>query len=86
MPRAERIGADARIVQVIGPRACWVELSNGHRLVAWVSRRRWRAVGPLECGRTIRVEIAPYDVSQGRMTVSETGQKHESPSISETVV
>jgi len=46
-----------------------VELANGHRLVGHVPRRERLRGLSLMVGMTVAVEVSPYDLSEGRMTL-----------------
>jgi translation initiation factor IF-1 len=52
-------------VEALPKRLYWVELANGHRLLAHVSSRVKRA---FPAGDTVTVEVSPYDLSKGRIT------------------
>ena len=42
-----------------------VELANGHRLVAHVSRKTGLRAGRMGLGAKVTVQTTPYDLSQG---------------------
>jgi translation initiation factor IF-1 len=65
-------GKDAFIVEgvVIEARAnrtYWVELANGHRLLAFVAGRAKQRPGGPGPGDKVTVQLAPYDLSVGRI-------------------
>ena len=60
---------EGRIVSVRGPGLADVELANGHRLVGHVPRRERLRGLSLMVGMTVAVEVSPYDLSEGRMTL-----------------
>jgi translation initiation factor IF-1 len=55
-------------VEALSKRLFWVELANGHRLLAHVSSRMAQAYSD---GDTVTVEVSPYDLSKGRIMRSE---------------
>lgn len=67
MPREDLVRLVARVVEVLGERLCRVELSNGHRLLAYARGRDrdWMtAIGP---GSRVQIEVSPFDFSKGRI-------------------
>jgi len=64
-----------------------VELSNGHKLVGFLTRRMREALGPPRVGQTLILQVSPYDLSEGRIIgVEQKGNKNESPRISQTTL
>jgi translation initiation factor IF-1 len=47
------------------------ELANGHRLVAFVAGRRRLSLAPLSVKDKVRLELSPYDLSEGRIIVQQ---------------
>jgi len=43
----------------------WVELANGHRLLAHVPGRSRRVAEGLSAGNVVTVEVSPCDLSKG---------------------
>ena len=73
MARADAIRVEGAVVEVLSARAYRVELANGHRLVAFVSRRARMNLAPPAPGQKVMLEISPYDLSEGRIVAeSET--------------
>jgi translation initiation factor IF-1 len=68
MAREDGIQVEGRIVEALSKRLFWVELANGHRLLAHVSSRMAQAYS---AGDTVTVEVSPYDLSKGRIMRSE---------------
>jgi translation initiation factor IF-1 len=68
MARKDAIQVEGRVVEALPKRLFWVELANGHRLLAHVSRRVARA---FSAGDVVRVDVSPYDLSKGCITQPE---------------
>ena len=62
MARKDAIQVEGRVVETLPKRLFWVELANGHRLLAHVSSRVAQA---FSAGDTVTVEVSPYDLSKG---------------------
>jgi translation initiation factor IF-1 len=46
-----------------------VELSNGHQVLAFVAGRAKRNVALLTPGKKVKLQLSPYDLSEGRLMV-----------------
>jgi translation initiation factor IF-1 len=46
-----------------------VELSNGHRLTAFVAGRAGRIFAGMKPGDKVKLQLTPYDLSVGRIVV-----------------
>jgi translation initiation factor IF-1 len=46
-----------------------VELANGHRLVAFAAGRTRQSFAGLAVGDKVKLQLTPYDLSQGRILV-----------------
>jgi translation initiation factor IF-1 len=57
------------VVEVLPNGTYRVELSNGHRLLAFVAGRARLNFTGLGLGRKVRLEMSPYDLSEGRIVV-----------------
>jgi translation initiation factor IF-1 len=44
-----------------------VELSNGHRLTAFVPGRANRNLAGIQSGDKVKLQLTPYDLSSGRI-------------------
>jgi translation initiation factor IF-1 len=67
-------GKDAFIVEGVviesSPnRTFCVELANGHRLLAFVTGRAKQRFAALAPGDKVKLQLAPYDLSVGRILV-----------------
>lgn len=57
------------VVETLPNGTCVAELSNGHRLTAFQLRRE---SVKLALGQKVKLELSPYDLSQGRVLAVET--------------
>lgn len=61
----DAVQVEGVVVEPLPNRTFWVELANGHRPRAFLSRR-WRVDSPsIAAGDRIRVAVSPYDMSRG---------------------
>jgi translation initiation factor IF-1 len=68
MPREDGIEVEGRVIEVLPSQVCRVELPNGHRILAYRSRRlRMSGVCPAP-GERVTVEMSPFDMSRGCIT------------------
>jgi len=73
VPREDVIRLLAQVVEVLSERLCRVELSNGHRMLAYVGGRH-RSLALLKSvrpGGRITIEVSPFDFSKGRIVAEE---------------
>ncbi|WP_372796198.1 translation initiation factor IF-1 [Pontiella sp.] len=70
MDKKETILLEACVVSVIDKHAFDAELSNGHRLVAFLGRDDFDKEHP-QVGATVTVEMSPFDMSKGRLVIDE---------------
>jgi translation initiation factor IF-1 len=54
-------------VEVLPNQTYRVELANGHRVVAFVTRKARLSFGRLSPGEKVMLEMSPYDLSAGRI-------------------
>ncbi len=55
------------VVEVLPNQTYRAELANGHRVLAFIAgRARLRVAGPA-VGDTVRLQMSPYDLSEGRI-------------------
>ena len=69
MAREGALEAQGAVVEVLPNNRYRVELSNGHRLLAFVSGKDRLAFAGLAVGDKVRLELSPYDLSAGRLIV-----------------
>ena len=68
MARTDAIKVEGAVVEVLPNQTYRVELSNGHRLLAFVAGRARLSFANLAPGQRVMLEMSPYDLSQGRIT------------------
>jgi translation initiation factor IF-1 len=71
MPAPDIVIERGRVVATLSAAAWWVELANGHRLVARVLRRDAGRMDRPEIGAVVGVAVSPGDLSQGVVVVEE---------------
>ena len=69
MAREGAIEVEGAIVEVLPNKMYRVELANGHRLLAYVAGKARLSFARLVAGDRVRLEISPYDLSEGRIIV-----------------
>ena len=67
MPRENAIRLEGRIVEMRPNGTFQVALANGHRVLAFGTRRLQEALTGLGPGGTVILEMTPCDMSQGRI-------------------
>ena len=71
MFRESAFRVEGAVIEVVSPARCWVQLANGHRVLAFLPARQLAASDPLVVGQMVRLEMSPYDLSAGRIIVPE---------------
>jgi len=69
MAREDSIHVEGAVVEVLPNRTYRVELPNGHRVLAFVAGKARLSFTRLTPGARVRLEMSPYDLSQGRIVV-----------------
>jgi translation initiation factor IF-1 len=69
--REDAIKVEGTVVQVLPNTMFRVELANGHRLLAHVSGKMRIHFVRLAPGDKVTVEMSPYDLTKGCITVRE---------------
>jgi translation initiation factor IF-1 len=69
MARADRIEVDGVVIEALPNTTYRVELANGHRLLAFVAGRARMSFVRFCPGQVVRLEVSPYDLSEGRIIV-----------------
>jgi translation initiation factor IF-1 len=67
--RADRIEVDGVVIEALPNTTYRVELANGHRLLAFVAGRARMSFTRLRPGQVVRLEMSPFDLSEGRIIV-----------------
>lgn len=61
------IETEGHVVKAIGNGRFWLELENGHRLVAHATKRTRKDLGKVYEDDRLRVSVSPFDLSKGRI-------------------
>jgi translation initiation factor IF-1 len=69
MAREGAIEVEGVIVEVLPNKMYRVELANGHRVLAYVTGKARLSFARLAPGDKVRLEMSPYDLSEGRIIV-----------------
>jgi translation initiation factor IF-1 len=69
MPRADAIEVEGVVVEALPNKTYRVELVNGHRVLAFVPGRARLQFVRFAIGDKVKLEMSPYDLSQGRIMV-----------------
>jgi translation initiation factor IF-1 len=69
MGRESTIKAEGAVVEVLPNQMYRVELANGHRLLAFLAAKARLSPARLAPGDKVRLELSPYDLSVGRISV-----------------
>jgi translation initiation factor IF-1 len=69
MARKDAIQVEGRVVEALPNLLFWVELANGHRLLAHISGKNRRMAEGLAVGDVVKVEVSPFDLSNGCITL-----------------
>ncbi|HHY84026.1 MAG TPA: translation initiation factor IF-1 [Verrucomicrobia bacterium] len=69
MPREDAFQVEGVVVEVLPNGLYIAELANGHRVRAYVAGRARRSFPGLRAGETVRLQMSPYDLSEGRVIV-----------------
>jgi translation initiation factor IF-1 len=69
MAREGAIEVEGVVVEALPNRMYRVELSNGHRLLAFVAGKARLSFARLAPGDRVQLELSPYDLSSGRIVV-----------------
>ena len=67
MARAGSIEVEGVVVDFLPNQMYRVELTNGHRLLAFVTGKARLSFARLAPGDKVRLELSPYDLSAGRI-------------------
>lgn len=71
MPRPDAIKVEGTVVEVLKETLFRVELPNRHQLLAHVGGRARSNPIRIGMGDKVTVELSPYDLSKGRITVEQ---------------
>lgn len=79
MSKEDLIEAEGKIVEPLPNATFRVELDNGHRILAHVSGKMRMNFIRLLPGDKVTVQLSPYDLSKGRITLRHGKKKVEEP-------
>ena len=71
MCREDAFRVEARVIEAMPNGTFQVELSNGHRLLAFASARTAKFFSGVKPGDKVKLQLTPFDLSTGRL-LSET--------------
>ncbi len=60
---------EGRVIEAMPNGTFLTELSNGHRLTAFVAGREKKNFAGLQAGDEVTLQLTPYDLSVGRILV-----------------
>ena len=66
--KEEAIEVEGKVMETLPNAMFRVELKNGHRILAHISRKMRMHYIRILPGDVVRVEMSPYDLSRGRIT------------------
>ena len=69
MPGAGAFQVEGVVKEALANGTYRVELANGHRLLAFVAGRARHNFAGLVAGDKVKMQLTPYDLSQGRILV-----------------
>jgi translation initiation factor IF-1 len=69
MAREGAIEVEGVVVEFLPNQMYRVELTNGHRLLAFLTGKARLSFARLAPGDKVRLELSPYDLSAGRIIV-----------------
>jgi translation initiation factor IF-1 len=69
MAREDALTVEGAVVEVLSARTYRVELPNGHRLLAYLPGQAPLSAGRWAPGDKVRLQMSPYDLSEGRIIV-----------------
>jgi translation initiation factor IF-1 len=68
MPKKEAIEVEGTVLEALPNAMFWVELANGHRVLAHISGRMRMHYIRILPGDRVLIELSPYDLARGRIT------------------
>jgi translation initiation factor IF-1 len=68
MAKKEAIEVEGTVVEALPNAMFWVELANGHRVLAHISGRMRMHYIRILPGDRVLIELSPYDLARGRIT------------------
>ena len=71
MPKKEAIEVEGTVMESLPNAMFWVELPNGHKVLAHISGKMRMHYIKIVRGDRVKVEVSPYDLSKGRIIYRE---------------
>ena len=71
MACGEAFKVDGRVIEALPNGTYLAELSNGHRLTAFVPGKMKKRLGGFKVGDSVKLQLTPYDLNTGRIIFSE---------------
>lgn len=68
MAKEELIEMEGTVVEALRNQKYYVELENGHKVLAYTAGKMQRFRIKVVAGDKVTLEISPYDLSKGRIT------------------
>lgn len=69
MPGEDAFKVEGVVIAVLPNGTYRVELANGHRLFGYVTGRAKKRFAGLRSGEKVKLQMSPYDLSEGRILV-----------------
>ena len=67
MPREDAFRVEGIVLVALSDRSCRVVLSNGHKLVGFLTRRMREQLGAPQEGQHLVLQVSPYDLSKAQI-------------------
>ena len=83
MPGEDAFRVEGRVIEALPNGTYRAELSNGHRLMVFLTGRARRVGRKFAPGDKVNLQLTPYDLSSGRILVETKDLENESKSISQ---
>ena len=68
MSKGDNIEIEGKVIEVMRNATFKVKLSNGHVVVAYLSGKLYKNNIKVLEGDSVKLEVSPYDLTQGRIT------------------
>lgn len=68
MSKQDAIEVEGKVVEPLPNAMFWVELKNGHKVLAHISGKMRMNFIRILPGDRVTVELSPYDLTRGRIT------------------
>jgi len=84
MPKEDQIEMAGVVVEALPNTTFKVKLENGHVINAHISGRMRKNYIRILTGDSVMVEMTPYDLTRGRITFRDAGNKPRTTTIPDT--